>query len=52
MGDRGQTATLKPAATRAADYSRWEIGGKPQLLSLYPGYGGVRDGMYRRSYEM
>ena len=31
MGDRGQTATVFGVDAHHHDYSRWEIGGKPQL---------------------
>ena len=31
MGDRGGTATPTPTSTNSINYTRWEIGGKPQL---------------------
>ena len=44
MGDRGGTATKSRTCTAYNDYTRWEIGGEPQLrrvtigprLELYP----------------
>ena len=32
MGDRGGTATYAAEAARGIDYTRWEIGGEPQLM--------------------
>ena len=37
MGDRGGTATAIPCKPLCPYYTRWEIGGEPQLDALFPG---------------